>query len=95
MIQSNTSELKRIKKKMLVTQIIGSPGLIFLGIGLYGMFGVDGNAFHPLLENKNFIYGLLAAGVIIEVWQLFVLIPLFIKHSKLLSENDDDLSRSK
>ncbi len=95
MIQSNTSELNRIKKKILVTLIIGSFGFIFLGIGLYGLFGVDGNALHPLLENKNFIYGLLAAGAIIEVWQLFVLIPLFIKQSKLLSESNDDLSHSK
>ena len=95
MIQSNTSEIKSIKKKILVTQIIAFPGLIFLGVGLYGLFGVDGNAFHPLLENKNFIYGLLAAGVIIEVGQLIVTMSLLMKQSKLLSASDDDLSHSK
>jgi hypothetical protein len=83
MISNNEAELNNIKKKIVKTQIIGAPGAILLGLGLYGMFGANGNAFHPLLNDKSIVNSLLIVGVAIELWQLYVLIPLFKKQSKL------------
>ena len=81
-------ELKQLKKRIILMQIIGAPGAILLGLGLYGVFGANGNAFHPLLNDKNIVAGLVVVGVAIEVWQLVVLIPLFKKQIKLMNERD-------
>ena len=83
MISNNEDELNILKKKIVKTQIIGAPGAILLGLGLYGMFGANGGAFHPLLNDKSIVNSLLIVGVAIELWQLYVLIPLFKKQSKL------------
>ena len=82
------AELKQLKKRIILLQIIGAPGAILLGLGLYGVFGANGNAFHPLLNDKNVVAGLVVAGVAIEVWQLVVLIPLFRKQIKLINEKN-------
>lgn len=86
MIQNYEAELTDIKKKIIMTQIIGAPGIIFLGLGLYGMFAANGNAFHPLLNDKSIVNGLLIVGVAIELWQLYVIIPLFKKQAGLIRE---------
>jgi len=83
MISNNEDELNNIKKKIVKTQIIGAPGAILLGLGLYGLFGANGDAFHPLLNYISIVNSLLIVGVAIELWQLYVLIPLFKKQSKL------------
>jgi len=83
MISNNEAELNDIKKKIVKTQILGAPGAILLGLGLYGIFGANGDAFHPLLNDKSIVNSLLIVGVAIELWQLYVLIPLFKKQSKL------------
>ena len=83
MISNNEDELNNIKMKIVKTQIIGAPGAILLGLGLYGMFGANGDAFHPLLNDKSIVNSLLIVGVAIELWQLYVLIPLFKKQSRL------------
>ena len=88
MIQNHEAELNNIKKKIVKTQIIGAPGLILLGLGLYGMFGANGNAFHPLLNDKSVVNSLLIVGVAIELWQLYVIIPLFKKQGKLVREKN-------
>ena len=83
MSSNNKDELKNIKKKIAMTQLVGAPGAIFLGLGLYGMFGTNGDAFHPLLNDKNIVNALLISGVAIEIWQLYVLFPLLKKQAKL------------
>ncbi len=86
MIQDYEAELKSIKKKIVKTQIIGAPGAIFIGLGLYGIFGANGNAFHPLLNDKSIVNSLLIVGVAIELWQIYIIIPLFKKQAKLVRE---------
>ncbi|WP_126456016.1 hypothetical protein [Sulfuriflexus mobilis] len=83
----NEEQLKHIKSKIVKIQIIGAPGTILLGLGLYGMFGAQGNAFHPLLNDLNIVYGLLGVGATIALWQLFTLIPLWRKQSRLVKES--------
>jgi hypothetical protein len=77
-------ELKSIKKKIVKTQLIGTPGALLLGFGLYGMFGANGDAFHPLLNDESFVINILVVGAAIEIWQLYILIPLFKRQAKLV-----------
>ena len=82
-MESIEEELATIKKKIVKTQLIGTPGAILIGIGFYGMFGANGDAFHPLLNDEVFVQRILIIGVAIEIWQFYVLIPLFKRQSKL------------
>jgi hypothetical protein len=84
-MEKNTDiELKNIKKKIIKTQLVGAPGALLLGLGLYGMFGANGDAFHPLLNDAVFVKNILYIGAAIEIWQLYVLIPLFKKQSRII-----------
>jgi len=80
------NELEQTEKEILKLNIPGIPGAIFIGPSLYALFEAKGNAFHPLLNNQNFVYSLLAAGVIIEIWQLTKLLPLFKKRTNLAKQ---------
>ena len=88
MIVNEEDGLKEIKKKIIKTQMIGTPGAILLGVGLYGMFGADGDAFHPLLNDEIFVKNILVIGAAIEIWRFYVLIPLFKKKSKILNDKN-------
>ena len=82
-MESSKEELVAIKKKIVKTQLIGAPGAILIGIGLYGMFGANGDAFHPLLNDEVFVQRIIIIGAAIEMWQFYVLIPLLKRQSKL------------
>lgn len=71
-----TAELKNISKKIARTQIIGTPAAMLIGLGLYGLFVASGDAFHPLLNDKNIVYAILMAGLVLEIWQFYLLMPL-------------------
>ena len=71
-----------------MTQLIGAPGAIFIGLALYAIFGANGDAFHPLLNDKTIVNSLLIIGIAIELWQFYVIIPLFKKQAKLLREEN-------
>ena len=47
-MESNNEELKKIDKEIIKLNIIGFPGAVFLGFGLFGLF--EQNA--PDLQNK-------------------------------------------
>ena len=81
-------KLIEINKKIVLTQVIGTPGAILLGLGIYGMFGANGDAFHPLLNDEIFVKNILIIGAAIEIWQFYVLIPLFKKRSEII-QNDN------
>ncbi|MCW8933204.1 MAG: hypothetical protein OQK98_00635 [Gammaproteobacteria bacterium] len=76
-------ELNIIKKEITKINIIGTPGAIFLGLGLYALFGAEGEPFHPILNNAKFVLMLLVVGSAIEIWQFTKLMPLFKKQSAL------------
>ncbi len=83
-MDKNNNELKDINKKIVMTVLLGSFGVVFFALGLYGMVSVNGNFLHPLLNDQVFVVGLIVIGVIIEVWQLYKLIPLFSQRKKLI-----------
>ena len=76
---NNKEQLKNVKLQIVKINILGVPGAILLGLGLYGMFAANGNAFHPLLNDMNVVYGCLAVGGAIEVWQFIMVLPLLKK----------------
>ena len=83
MHSNNEQQLKAIKSKILQVQIFSAPGAILLGLGLYGIFGANGNAFHPSLNDMRVVYSLIAAGVTIEIWQFLQLLPLLKAQAKI------------
>jgi hypothetical protein len=76
-------ELKAIQRKMVQSQIISAPAMILIGLALYGLFGADGQAIHPLLDDVTTLYVMLVIGVVIELWQLSVFLPLARKHAMI------------
>ncbi|NVK38383.1 MAG: hypothetical protein HWE18_10685 [Gammaproteobacteria bacterium] len=51
-----------IAKEMQKIGIMDTPGAILVGLGLYGKFGANGNAFHPLLNDPSIINTMLVVG---------------------------------
>lgn len=76
-------ELKAIQRKMVQSQIISAPAMLLIGLALYGLFGADGQAFHPLLDDVTTLYVMLVVGIFIELWQLSVFLPLARKHAMI------------
>ena len=54
-----------------------------LGLGLYALFGTNGNAFIDILNNQNVAYALTGSGAAVMVWVLIKTIPLFMRKSEL------------
>jgi len=88
MFKSKKEELKYIQKNFILTNIIGAPGTILLGLGLYGIFGANGDAFIAILNNKNYAYGFVVVGGIIMIWEVFSIIRLLKRKSEL--ENQEN-----
>ena len=45
MFRTTEEELQYINKKIVMINLFASPGAILLGLGLYGLFGAQWNAF--------------------------------------------------
>lgn len=86
MQNSLESELAAVKKAMIKTQIIGAPGMILIGLGMYGVFAAQGDAFIPLLNSESNCYILLAVGACIAVWEAVTVIKLARKQNALTQE---------
>jgi len=62
--------VKEIDKEIRKISLISSPGPIMLGLSLYSIFEAKGNAFLPILNNMQVVYGMLTLGAVICVWEL-------------------------
>lgn len=67
---------KRVTKKIIKIQIIGGISAALVGLSAYGIWGADGHAFHPLLNNPKVTYSMLGTGIIGMIWEIDQLIPL-------------------
>lgn len=76
-------ERNKLKKEYTQTQIIGAPGMILIGLGLYGVFGAKGNAFHPILNDLNTCYAMLAVGGVIAAWEAVTVFKISRKQAAL------------
>lgn len=80
-------KLKNIAKYINRIKIIGSTGPILIGLAVYGIWGADGNAFHPLLNDTDVTYSMLGIGVAVVIWEFVKLIPLFKLRVRLASKD--------
>ncbi|HEB59918.1 MAG TPA: hypothetical protein ENJ01_11895 [Gammaproteobacteria bacterium] len=87
MKENNEVTPQEFRKKMLLINLAGLPGAIFLGLGLYGLFGANGNAFHPLLNDQDIVWGLLGIGGLLELVQFVTAIRLMRRRPRLPSED--------
>jgi len=78
--------VKEIERRIMLVNIIDSPGVIMVGLGLYGKFGVNGDPFHPLLGNELLLNGMLGIGVLIMGWGGFMVLKLAREKARLLRE---------
>jgi len=76
--------LRLIKRKMIIYNIIGITGPILFGLGMYGLFGVHGDTPDSMLNSLNVVFGFIAAGAIIMLWDIFVFLFLLWKKSRIL-----------
>ena len=86
MSTDSEQQLKDIKSKILRVQLLGAPGAVILGLGLYGLFAANGDAFHPALNDMRVVYSLIAAGGAIEIWQFMQLLPLLKQQAGIISK---------
>lgn len=82
-MDSNNEELKKLDKKMLKLNLIGFPGAVFLGLGLFGLFTETPSDLHSLLGHEKFVYLLIFTGALIEIWQFTKILPLLKKRTVL------------
>ncbi len=77
-------EAKDLERKLLWVTIIDTPGAILVGLALYGKFGANGNAFHPLLNNDTVLAAMFAVGGAIMAWGSWQVITIARRRAKLL-----------
>lgn len=81
-------ELRRIQKNLLIVSLIDAPGAVLVGLGLYGVFGANGNAFIDLLNNRAIAYGAIILGGVIMLWALTKMLPLLKRKAELMREEN-------
>lgn len=59
--------IAELQRKIVKVSMLESPGSIMAGLGFYGKFGANGNAFHPLLNDPAVVNALLVVGVAIMI----------------------------
>ena len=69
--QKPEDELKALRKRQIVLEIIETPGAILVGLALYGKFGENELAFLDFLtflDNNNVTTAMLTVGAVIMGW---------------------------
>ncbi len=79
-------EARDLERKLLWVSIIDTPGAILVGLALYGKFGANGNAFHPLLNNDSVLAAMFAVGATIMVWGGWQVVTISRRRAELLGQ---------
>lgn len=72
---SSQIELEHAKKRLIFLQLAEAPGMIAIGLGLFGKFGNSPESLHPILANQTVANGLLVCGGALVI----ALLPMIIK----------------
>jgi len=80
-------QVKEISRRIIKIQVIGAVGNILVGLAIYGIWGAQGNAFLPILNNLNVVYSMLVIGIVIMTWQYANYFPLIKKRNELTESN--------
>jgi len=81
-------QIKQVTNKIVKIQILGAPGAILVGLAMYAIFGANGDAFHPLLNNMDVVYSMLVIGVAIMAWEFLTFISLLRKKAELMKASE-------
>ncbi|WP_333606711.1 hypothetical protein [Arsukibacterium sp.] len=82
-MKQHEKRLKEIEKEFIKVALIDAPGTILFGLGLYGKFAADGDAFIPMLNNQQLVNAFLLLGAAIMAWGAFMMIKLAKEKSRL------------
>ncbi|MEM7359903.1 MAG: hypothetical protein AAF431_12455 [Pseudomonadota bacterium] len=74
---ADDARLKEIEKKIAFYQLLSIPLMIMIGLGLYALYGADGEPIFEILNNKIFVYSMIAFGVVGEIKNFSKLLPLW------------------
>jgi len=80
-------QIKEVTANLVKIQVFGAIGWILVGLAMYGIWGAQGNAFHPLLNDSDVVYGMLYVGIAIMVVEFAIYIPLLRKRIVLTKGN--------
>ena len=83
-----SQQLKQVTLKMVKVQMFGAIGWILVGFAMYGIWGAQGDAFHPLLNDSDVVYGMLIVGIAIMVVEMTIYIPLLKKRVALRKKTE-------
>ena len=86
MDSSKMITVEEFNKKVTTIAIIDMPASVMIGLGLYGKFAADGDAFHPLLNDAVIINSLLILGGVIMSFCACKLVLLTIQKNKLKNQ---------
>ena len=78
--------IKEIQKEIVKVSVLESPGAILLGLGLYGKFAAQGDAFLPILNSETVVHVLLGLGVAIMLWGATRIMSLVREMARLNEE---------
>lgn len=68
---------RRINRQLVLVYVLGAPGLVLLGLGLYALIGAaSGELVHPILNDKKVVYACFIAGGALQVWQAWRVLKL-------------------
>lgn len=76
------AELAAVKRSMVMTQVVGLPGTVMIGFGIYGLWG-NGRELHSFLADPINCYGLLAVGGLIALRESVKIIKLAKRRKQL------------
>jgi len=72
------------KRITMIAMLFLAPANILVGLGIYGVFAAKGNAFHPLLNDMQACYALIAVGIVIEGIGLVRFMSLVQERARML-----------
>ena len=79
---SERSSENNLDAGIIKYSVIDGVGSVMLGLGLYGKYGANGNAFHSLLDNPSVVIALLVVGAIVMAWGGFNMLSLMKEKAK-------------
>ena len=77
-----SDELSELDKQITRVQLVGLPGWVAIGLGLYGFLS-EGDAFISPLNNDSFCIAIVLIGAYIAIWEFRKILPLFKQRKKL------------
>ncbi|EMK5746233.1 hypothetical protein V9H53_004105 [Proteus mirabilis] len=83
------AELAQVKRSLAITQLLGAPGILLIGLALYGLVIAEGDAFIQALNNPINCYLLIATGSAITLWEALKIIKLSKQQTQLLKQLDE------